>query len=384
MPSTFFRIATDQTVTHLPIDGVCGGPVPSTCWLIGGGPSLAKLPLAEIQSSPIPKMGINLSGVGLIRPTFWTAYDPSSRFLRSIYLDAGIMKFVPRRRGNDFIPGTNYKVCEAPNILFFERDVRRGFDNFLDGSNSKIVDWADTFVQAIDILYRLGFRRILLAGCEMRVRPSREQIERAAMLGVTYKPFGLLRDFVRDCEQAGLAASQLDLLEAGPHYHFDERKNIRTAVRTDQHYFRIVQALRLSRRSIAAAGLEIVSVTPQSRLNDVFAYRPIRKVLHEIESSIGTTSPATLRGCYQNIDSTVPSRYGPLEDVAPYRWTPTTTADVRHQEPATEDQAAWDDEWEVAIERRQPTPHKRPPVIDRLADALNLMNDQEVIICEEG
>ncbi|MEX0725313.1 MAG: hypothetical protein WD065_03530, partial [Planctomycetaceae bacterium] len=332
-----------------------------------------------------PKMGINLSGVGLIRPNFWTAYDPSSRFLRSLYLDAGIVKFVPRRRAHDFIPDTNYKVCEAPQLFFFERDTRRGFADFLGPHHSKIVDWADTFVQAIDILYRLGFRKLLLAGCEMRVRPSREQIQRAAMQGVTYSPFGRLRDFVRDCERAGLTANELDRCPAGPHYHFDETKTVRTAVRTDEHYLRIVQSLRLSRRSIADAGLQIISVTPHSRLNDLFAYRPIRQVLREINLQIGPVAPTTLRCQYQKIDAPAPSRYGPIEDVMPHRWNRNAAPALPLSSSTIEPKTPFDDECEIVVERRRVNVKRQSSQpSDRLVRALRHMDDESVTICEEG
>lgn len=340
----FHRITTDHTVTPIDIDGICSGPIASTCWIIGGGPALLSLPIDDIRRSPVPKMAINLAGTGFIRPDFWTAYDPSPRFLPSIYLDAGITKFVPRRRWNEFIPATNYKVCEAPRLLFFERDPQRGFHDFLDARHTKIVDWADSFVQAIDILYRLGFRRLLLAGCEMRVQPSHEQIERGAMRGVKYSLFGRLRDFVRDCESAGISADDLDRCEAGPHYHFDERKSIRAAVRTDEHYLRIVQALRLSRRSIVSAGLDIISVTPHSRLNDFFPYRPVRRVLRDIDAATGSLASASLRGKYQTMDFAPPARFGPIEDVPPHRRQVSHASTERR----------FDDECEIVIERRTP------------------------------
>ena len=324
-------------------------------------------------------MGINLSGVGLIRPNFWTAYDPSSRFLQSIYLDPGIMKFVPRRRAGDFIPETTFKVCEAPNITFFDRDVGRGFADFLDPGHSKIVDWADSFVQAIEILYRLGFRKLLLAGCDMRVQPSREQIRLASTYGVKFSPFGRLRDFVHHCERAGLTTDALDRCVAGPHYHFDERKTIRAAMRTDEHYLRIVQALRLSRRSMATAGLKIVSVTPHSRLNDYFAYQPLRKLLREIEADIGTVAPASLRGRYQHVETPVLTRYGPIEDILPYRRIPPTGKTSPTGEPGR-----FDDECEIVVERHigpeKPASHSIP----RLVRALERMHDVPETICEEG
>ncbi|WP_339912210.1 hypothetical protein, partial [Symmachiella dynata] len=196
MTTLFYRLTTDGRQLPAALDDAFAGPVASACWLIGGGPSLAELPHRLIDESPVPKMSVNLSGTRILRPNFWTSYDPSARFHRSVYLDPGILKFVHRRRAMDLVPETTYKVCECPGTYFFERDGQRGFHQFLSPTFTGIVDWADSMVQAIDILYRLGFRTIYLAGCEMRVRLSVAQLQCAAAAGIEFAPGELLRDFL--------------------------------------------------------------------------------------------------------------------------------------------------------------------------------------------
>ena len=56
----------------------------------------------------------------------------------------------------DLVPETTFKVCECPGVVFFDRDAQRGFADFLPPMPAGIVDWNDTFVQAIEIAYRLG------------------------------------------------------------------------------------------------------------------------------------------------------------------------------------------------------------------------------------
>lgn len=322
MPTTFYRLSTDLTRSDVPLEGLFAGPIPSACFLVGGGPSLTRLPVAGIAAAPVPKMCVNLSGTRLVRPTFWTSYDPSARFHRSVYLDAGVMKFVHRRRAMDLVPETSFKVCDCPNTYFFDRDGGRGFADSLSPASTGIVDWADSMVQAIDILYRLGFRVVYLAGCEMRVRPSKEQIERGAAFGVRYDPRGLLRDFLRQCEAAGLLAEQLDSLPPGRHYHFDEHKPIRAAANTDFHYFRISQYLRLSRRSLSLAGMQLVSVTPHSRLNDYFRYTPARQALRRIEREIGDPQTEPVRGLYGRTAPRHRRTLDPMRDFRPHHWLP--------------------------------------------------------------
>jgi hypothetical protein len=317
---TFFRIHADKTREAVGLDNMYAGPVPSACWLVGGGPSLARLPYRKIAASPVPVMAVNLAGAGLVRPNFWTAYDNSARFHTSIYLDPGILKLVQTRRATDLVPGTSFKVCECPNLFFFERDGQRGFADFLAPTHTGIVDWADSFVQAIDLLYRLGFRKIFLAGCEMRVSPSPAQVELARQHGVEHDPKGLLRDFLTACEGAGLSASELHAAGAARPYHFDEAKRLAAAANTDLHYFRVAQYLRLSRRAISLAGVELVSVTPGSRLNDYFRYASPKEAIAEIGRQVPDPATEPTRGLYHETVSRTPLGLGPMRDYLPHNW----------------------------------------------------------------
>lgn len=296
--SRFFRVTTDHRVIPSAWDGACTGPLPAMCWLIGGGPSLSLLPCSDIAQSPVPKFAMNLSGSRLIRPNFWTAYDPSIRFHRSVYLDAGVVKFLPRPRAMDLVPETNFKVCECPQTYFFDRDPFRGFHDFLSPQATGIVDWADTFVQSIDILYRLGFRCVLLAGCELCVRPSQEWVTHAARKSVTYTEGEPLSDYVQRCRTAGMPAGDLQHYGFGAQYHFDEAKPFESVLRTDAHYCRVAQSLRLCRTALSAAGLQLISVTPRSRLNQFLEYQPVEAALDRIRVEIGDPAREPTRGLY--------------------------------------------------------------------------------------
>ena len=315
----FYRLTTDELQLPAGWDDACAGPTPSTCWLIGGGPSLAQLPCQEIARSPAAKMTVNLSGVKLIRPDFWTAYDPSLRFHRSLYLDAGVIKFVPRARAWDVVPETTFKVCECPQTYFFDRDPQRGYHDLLDPSALGIVDWADSLVQAVEILYRLGFRRILLAGCELCVRPSREWVRRANEVGVVYVDGEPLRDFARRCRERDLSEAEMEHLGVGPLYHFDETKPFAAALQTDSHYFRVVQSLRLSRQTLCSAGLQLISVTPRSRLNPFFEYRAVEAALDQLRLDVGDPQREPTRGLYTQTAQRPSPGLGLMRDLLPTR-----------------------------------------------------------------
>jgi len=121
-------------------EGAYSGSTRTGCWIVGGGPSLTALPCEQIAASPLPKFCVNLAGHGLLRPTFWTAYDPTGRFQKSTYLDASILKLLPRGRAMDVVPGTTAKVCDSPNPVFFDRDKTIGFRYFLTKGSREVTD----------------------------------------------------------------------------------------------------------------------------------------------------------------------------------------------------------------------------------------------------
>ena len=341
----FYRISTDGTEIRLPLADAFSGPSRTGCWIIGGGPSLTALPTERIAASPLPKFSINLAGHGLLRPTYWTAYDPTGRFQKSTYLDPSIMKFIPRGRAMDVVPGTTSKVCDSPNTVFFDRDQTVGFHDFLSRSTTTqtseaqaslgaITDWQDSLIQAIHIAHAIGFRTLYLAGCDMHVAPGPQWIEQAAAVGVTHSPRELLRDFHQRSTERGITLPEDDPCGSTLQYHFDESKPLAAAIQTDLHYFRVAQYLRLSRRALALAGMELISVTPGSRLNDYFSYVSVESVLDRIATEIGEPRNEPTRGLYSEQLRRTPEGLGPMRDFKPHHWhkaprAPQATTPVR-------------------------------------------------------
>jgi len=316
----FYRLNTDRTRANVALEGTFAGPFSTPCWIICGGPSLSELPIEEISRSPAPKFAVNLAGTGLLRPNFWTSYDPTVRFLRSVYLDPGITKFVHGCRAMDVVPETNYKVCEAPSTYFFDRQRDTGFANFLGHRNEgpHVTDWQDSLIQAIDIAWRLGFRELLLAGCDMFIEPSDAWKARAASVGVDYQPGELLKDFTRRCEKANLSRDKIESLSPPQQYHFEESKPLASAIQTDFHYFRVAQYLRLSRRAMALSGIKLTSVTSHSRLNDYFDYETVPSVISRLSSMIGDPQSESTRGLYTDQTCRKPTAMTPMRDFPPH------------------------------------------------------------------
>ena len=321
--TTFVRITTDRREIPVELTGAFGSPVGASCWLLGSGPSLLGVDLGALQRLPVPRMCVNLAGTGLIRPHFWTAYDPSQRFSRSTYLDPGVMKFVQRRRAFDLVPETTCKVCECPNLYFFTGDRHRGFADFVDPAHRTIVDWNDTFVQAIDVLYQLGFRTIYLLGCELQIPPSEGMRDRARARELTCaeRPDVGLAELVREWERAGWPLAELETLGSPAQYHFPEYKALKAAAATDFHYFRVCQYLRLSRLAMRQAGLRLVSVMEQSRLNDCCERRTFAEAVAEIEQQVGSPAEEQTTGRYTRRDlGRIPDAAARMKDFQPLHW----------------------------------------------------------------
>ncbi len=333
----FYRLFTDHSRQALPLENLYAGPQRTACWIIGGGPSLARLPISKIVASPIPKFAINLAGAGLLRPTFWTSYDPTARFQRSIYLDPSIQKFVHTCRAMDLIPETTFKVCEAPNLVCLDRMRGRGFFDFptapahtvtRPGSlppgdlQPGITDWQDSLIQAIDIAYRLGFRKLYLAGCELYIPPPLPLLELARRHQVNYQEREPLTRFLQHCRQAGIAKETLERHRISAQYHFEEEKPIAAAVQTDEHYYRVTQYLRLARRAMSLAGLELNSATPHSRLNDYFPLIRIDDIVQQLEVEVGNPQQETTLGRYTSQSSRQPAELMPMRDYRPHNWNP--------------------------------------------------------------
>ncbi len=148
-------------------------------FLIAGGPSFKNIDLSALQQPGCLTMGLNNSAK-TFRPDLWISVDKPSHFLRSIWLDPKILKFV-RSNNRDSplidceaqIP-TDTTPLHCPNIVFFESDLKFRAANFLTDES---VSWGDkdtdggrsVMLAALKILYHLGVGNVFLLGVDFRM-----------------------------------------------------------------------------------------------------------------------------------------------------------------------------------------------------------------------
>jgi len=98
-------------------------------FLICGGPSFKLINQGVLAGLPAPTMGLNNSP-RTYRPNLWCSVDSPSSFIRSIWLDPRIQKFVPICHANKPLFHNNewkwldLRVGECPNMVYYRRNEK--------------------------------------------------------------------------------------------------------------------------------------------------------------------------------------------------------------------------------------------------------------------
>jgi hypothetical protein len=128
----------------------------------------------------IMTFGIN-NGPKTFRPNFWTCVDDPVRFLKSIWLDPKITKFVPQSHfekpifDNEKWEVMRNVVGDCPNVIGYRRNERFSaaqwlYEDKLNWGNHKDHGGGrSVMLPALRILHLLGFRKVYLLGCDFKM-----------------------------------------------------------------------------------------------------------------------------------------------------------------------------------------------------------------------
>lgn len=167
----------------------------NSAFLILGGPSFGKLVNSEqrlglgsssfsikecLKYPGVLTMAINNSAKTL-RPNLWCCVDDPTHFIKSIWLDPTISKFVPLDHAekkifdNERWEIMNRVVGDCPNVYYYRRNEHFQHEQFLTentfnwGNHGDLGGGRSVMLVAVRMLYYLGFRTIYLLGCDFHM-----------------------------------------------------------------------------------------------------------------------------------------------------------------------------------------------------------------------
>ena len=160
-----------------------------SAFMICNGPSLSsgQYDLSLLKKPGVITYGVN-NGPKIVRPNFHSVVDDPRRFIKSIWLDPQITKFVPHAHANKVI-WDNEKweplktedgkrevlVGDCPNMVYFHRNEKFMPDRFL---YEDTINWGcsgdnggcrSVMLPVIRILFLLGFRKVFLLGADFKM-----------------------------------------------------------------------------------------------------------------------------------------------------------------------------------------------------------------------
>lgn len=151
-----------------------------SAFLILSGPSFAKIDKSLLKRAGVLTAGVNNS-VFSFRPNLWFSSDPPCNFLKSIWLDPTIQKYIPIDNMHEQIFDSetgnflSKKVHECPNMVFYKRgtyfDPKTYFyeDHVCWGNEAEDGGKRSVMLVAIRLLHHLGIKNVYLLGCDFKM-----------------------------------------------------------------------------------------------------------------------------------------------------------------------------------------------------------------------
>ena len=242
----FYRYLKSETRVAVDLDGLYKG---GTLFLLGGGPSLNDLDLDALRAPGIVTLAVNNVPTVFPSPNLWVCADKPPCFSPHIYASPEIVKFTSIARRNMIVGDTGKRVRDFPSMLFF--GLTEGFTEatFLS-SHRDIVWWKSVFPIALQLAWRLGFRRVHLVGCGFHSNG-----------GDSYAWKTELTDYQRNYSQ--------------------------------RTYNRDLERLRKLKPVFDRNGFEIISSTPDSRANAFLDYVPLGEAVECVRSTMPDAADTT-------------------------------------------------------------------------------------------
>lgn len=228
-----------------------------SCFLLCGGPSLAEMPLHDLNQPGILTAAVNNCAV-LHRPNLWFCVDKPSSFHENILRDPGVMKFIKRKHSHHQVRTHNGqrwvetpdRIVKLPNVWFY--DYQDGWpSNFLTAkptwgtsnhNDPQGKGQRSVMLIALRMLYWLGVRTVYLIGADFHMRTEQpyafSESKGEPACHSNNKKFARLNQWFRDL-QPHFAAHGFKVLNAtnGGNCDAFERIDFAEAIRQSRREF---------------------------------------------------------------------------------------------------------------------------------------------------
>jgi len=254
----------------------------ASAFMLCNGPSMRPLDLSLLKNAGVMTYGMN-NGPRTFRPNFWTCVDDPSRFMKSIWLDPRIMKFVPQATfekrifDNEKWEMTKTKVGDCPNVVGYRRNEKFMANRFLFedkinwGNHKDYGGGRSVMLPVMRILFLLGFRKVYLLGCDLNMTSENT-------------------------------------------YHFDEQRckgavncNTSTYKRLKDEYFPQLKP------HFDKEGFEVYNCNPESEL-EVFPFISYEEAIAEATSKVGDVEHERTWGMYSKVGDKEEVRNEPIDE----------------------------------------------------------------------
>lgn len=214
-----------------------------TMFIIGGHPSIKNMPLDLLTQPGVLTMALNNVPFVFPKPTVWLTADKPSCYGGHIYHRPDIIKLARLDSSLDVPSGSDKQLRTFPNMLFYELNAEKYTpENFL----SPGVDFAwqkSVFPISIQMAWRLGIRKLFLVGCAF---------------------------------WTSMAAS----------YAWDVRLTEKQKTNNQLTYNADVSYFAGLKPYLDANGFEVISCTPDSRINDFCKFIPLAEAVESVKRTL--------------------------------------------------------------------------------------------------
>ncbi len=204
-----------------------------SAFLMGGGPSVNEMPVELLGRRGAWTMAINnAAGHALVRPQAMVCSDPPKKFTHCVWLDPGVMKFIPtpklsggraklrRKMPDGSFAELDRRVTDCPNVWAYQRfswlspdDSFFSEDGACWGNHQSGCERTGqqktvcTMLLGLRLLRYLGAKRIYLIGVDFRMTPdsgySFGQGRTEGACASNTRQFGIVNDWLSEMQGNG-------------------------------------------------------------------------------------------------------------------------------------------------------------------------------------